>query len=492
MNEAERITQNILAEEALLGAVLGGGAGMEDTLASLPAEDFVIIRNQEVWKSAFRLFNEGRAIDYLTIADDLERHGKLEIVGGLAYLTQLSARVPPIAGVPAYADMVRDAASRRKVIRAAIEMAAMAYKPSPNVGADEMFARAAAMLKKAGKFLPSTQGLNTMTAAELVARPIIEEPWLISGYILQGGVNLMVGKAGSGKSYLLLDAALAVTVTGSAWGQKPAQAGSVLFFSADSPMSITKDRLQKLCAARGIAAPSNFTLVHDVLDLSDPLTMMRVENEVRHTKAVMTVFDAAARYMGAYDENSAADVSRFMGSMRTLANDLNTAPIIAHHSPKSDVKEIDMARGSGDWIAAADSGLVVRVKGEGSFKVRTLSQAKNRGMVEMEAVSFDMQDRPPNETHLVFGDVGQAVASGNKADSCAHVLYDYMAASPGTEFRTADLVAHLEKSDMLPKRSTLKKVWLLLKGHLLIIVTKEGRENLYSALGTPPEPKQGQ
>ena len=487
--ETERITQNVEAEEALLGAVIVNTAGMEDTLVTLPAEDLVVARNQEVWRSAFRLFTEGRSIDYLTIADDLERHGKLEMVGGLAYLTRLTAHVPSVATAPAYADMVRDAASRRKVVRAATEMAAMAYKASPDVPAEEMLARASAMLEEAGRFLPEAQRLETITAAELVARPIIEEPWLIPGYLLQGGVNLMVGKAGSGKSYLLLDDALAVTVTGSCWGQKPAEAGNVLFFSADSPMSITKSRLHKLCAARGIVAPSNFTLVHDVLNLSDPLVMMRVENEVRYTKSIMTVFDAAARYMGSYDENMASDVSQFMGAMRTLANDSKTAPVIAHHSPKSNVDEIDMARGSGDWIAAADSGLVVRAKGEGSFKVRTLSQAKNRGMVEMEAVSFDMQDRPPNETHLVFGDAGQTVASGNKADSCAHVLYDYMATSPGVEFSTADLKAYLEEFDMLPKGRTLSKVWPLLKGHLLIGVRKEGRENLYSALGTAPEPE---
>ena len=490
MNEAERTMQNVEAEEALLGAVIGGGAGMEDTIVSLPAEDFVLVKGQEIWKSAFRLFNEGQAIDYLTIADDLERHGKLEMVGGLAYLTQLSARVPPIAGVPAYADMVRDAASRRKVIRAATEMAAMAYKASPNVGADEMLARAAAMLEEAGRFLPASYGPEVISVADLCSMPIPEHPWLINNYIVDNGLNLLAGQPGSGKSWLAMDAALAVSVTGSAWGGNSTSAGNVLYLAADSPQADAQRRFKKLCMGRGILPPANVHLHFDPLALSDPLAMMQVENMVKAHEPRLIVLDAIARYMGSYDENSAADVGRLMAGFRKLSSETNSSLLILHHWRKSGQGAmIERARGSGDFVGAVDSAIYTKASGRGSVVSRTMMQVKLRGKRESDPLAFGIEDSNGGGITLSFAAAAQEVAASSLVDASLDVLISTLSGSPDVTFSTSDLKSVLEDQHLGIKRTTSQAVFKTLKEMQPVHNERIGKENFYKWVTDQDQPQ---
>ncbi|STY44735.1 Replicative DNA helicase [Listeria grayi] len=73
------------------------------------------------------LNDHGKAVDILTVYETLAAEGKLEDVGGLAYLTELSSAVPTAANLEYYAHIVEDKALLRRLIRTATQIATDGY-----------------------------------------------------------------------------------------------------------------------------------------------------------------------------------------------------------------------------------------------------------------------------------------------------------------------------------------------------------------------------
>ena len=68
-----------------------------------------------------------RAIDLVTLDEELTRRGKLESVGGAAYLIELSRSVPSAANARAYIRIVDEKATLRKLISASEKIIAACY-----------------------------------------------------------------------------------------------------------------------------------------------------------------------------------------------------------------------------------------------------------------------------------------------------------------------------------------------------------------------------
>ena len=63
----------------------------------------------------------------VTVSEQLERTGRLEDAGGLAYLSTLARDTPTAANVRAYADIVRERSLLRQLIRAGTEIASAVF-----------------------------------------------------------------------------------------------------------------------------------------------------------------------------------------------------------------------------------------------------------------------------------------------------------------------------------------------------------------------------
>lgn len=107
------------AEEALLGSLLINPAaivGMQEFLAS---DDFFIVRNRWAWEAICAVHERGQAVDNLTVGEELRQRGRLEEVGGMAYLTYLMNNTPTHIHAETYGRLVEIAAVRRNILSAA-------------------------------------------------------------------------------------------------------------------------------------------------------------------------------------------------------------------------------------------------------------------------------------------------------------------------------------------------------------------------------------
>ena len=102
--------------------------------------DFYREKNGWIFGAALALHERHGPIDFLTVCDELERKGQLDEVGGPAFLIGLINVVPTSSHIEHYATIVQRAAIRRRLIEAAGQIAALAYREEDDV--DEVVDRA--------------------------------------------------------------------------------------------------------------------------------------------------------------------------------------------------------------------------------------------------------------------------------------------------------------------------------------------------------------
>jgi replicative DNA helicase len=125
--------QNTDAEASLLGAILIDSDAIVKIADSIVASDFYDARHQRIYDAVMKLYEKRSPIDVLTLADQLKNNSALDIVGGPAYLTELTNYVPTAAHAEQYADIVAQKALRRRLISASQEMAELGYDESKSL-----------------------------------------------------------------------------------------------------------------------------------------------------------------------------------------------------------------------------------------------------------------------------------------------------------------------------------------------------------------------
>jgi replicative DNA helicase len=125
--------QNLDAEKSLLGAVLIDEETLADVSEHVTSKDFYDKRHASIFGAMMRLFERHKPVDLLTLTDELKKKDELEIVGGSAYLTELTNYVPTAAHAEAYAEMVSLKAVRRRLIKASAEISELGYDEDQTV-----------------------------------------------------------------------------------------------------------------------------------------------------------------------------------------------------------------------------------------------------------------------------------------------------------------------------------------------------------------------
>ena len=129
-NSSPTPPQNTDAEASLLGAVLIDTDAITKIADRITAQDFYDQRHARIYEALTALYEKRSAIDVLTLADQLKGTGFLEMVGGPAYLTELTNYVPTASHVEQYADIVAGKALRRRLINVSHEMAELGQDES--------------------------------------------------------------------------------------------------------------------------------------------------------------------------------------------------------------------------------------------------------------------------------------------------------------------------------------------------------------------------
>lgn len=127
------LPQNIEAEQSVLGAILIDKDSINEVSDIISPKDFYSDKNSIIYDSMLSLYDQRKPIDVLTLTAELKKRKIFDKIGGSSYITELVNIVPTAANIEYYASLIKEASTKRGLIKAGTEMAELGYKEEEEV-----------------------------------------------------------------------------------------------------------------------------------------------------------------------------------------------------------------------------------------------------------------------------------------------------------------------------------------------------------------------
>ncbi len=119
--------QNREAERSVLGSMLRDNAVIGDIVLIIRTEQFYSDAHQKIFAAAVELYDKGKPVDIIVLAELLHQRGQIEDIGSYGYLNELWDAAPTAANATYYANIVRERSLVRGLIHTSTEILRDAY-----------------------------------------------------------------------------------------------------------------------------------------------------------------------------------------------------------------------------------------------------------------------------------------------------------------------------------------------------------------------------
>ena len=370
---AGRLPPHDLDAEAVVLAALLLQSERLPQVAGLEPAHFYSNANRHIFAAIVEL---NHSADLLTVRTLLRDQGRLEAVGGIAYLSQLVNDSPACVRLDRQAERVRSRAELRRLIAEQQRLSVEGYAAS-----DPEIYRGA-IVEAAG---PSYAAIGARRDPELpwiygaaLNEPVPVHPWAIPGLQLgPGRPAFVVAYAGTAKTIAMQSALLAYAAGINVWGAFPTNRGGVaLHLDYEQGAHATRRRYQRLAYGMGLDLNQVGNRLGVVsfprLYLTDKDAEARLEREVQGAGLVLV--DSFRAACPGVDEN-ASEVRQYADMFTRVSERTRCTFVVIHHSGKDKVGHTDkrqVARGSSALMDAAGC----------SYLITMTSYAEPRGIVQ--------------------------------------------------------------------------------------------------------------
>ena len=182
---------------------------------------------------------------------------------------------------------------------------------------------------------------------------------LIDGVLRQGHKMLVSGPSKAGKSFLLLELAIAIA-EGHQWLGWPCRQGRVLYVNLELDRASCLHRLKDIYQAEGITKPTISNIdVWNLRGKSLPMNELapRLIRRAMKRKYSAVIIDPIYKVITG-DENSADQMAKFCNQFDKICSELKCSVIYCHHHSKGDQgqkRAQDRASGSGVFARDPDA-----------------------------------------------------------------------------------------------------------------------------------------
>ena len=125
--------QNIDAEMAILGAMLLNEEAISVASEMLTQDSFYKDSHRRIFDAIMTLFEANKAVDLITLSDELKNRGILDGIGGASYLTGLVNSVPTAANIGHYVSIVKERSILRTLITNATKIVQLCYESEGDI-----------------------------------------------------------------------------------------------------------------------------------------------------------------------------------------------------------------------------------------------------------------------------------------------------------------------------------------------------------------------
>jgi len=124
--------QNLEAEMAVLGSMMMDEEAIAVAVESLQPNFFYKEAHRKIFESITDLYNANKAVDLITLTDELKRKMILDEIGGVSFLTSLVNSVPTSANISHYVNIVREKSILRTLINNATKIVSLCFESDGN------------------------------------------------------------------------------------------------------------------------------------------------------------------------------------------------------------------------------------------------------------------------------------------------------------------------------------------------------------------------
>lgn len=213
------------------------------------------------------------------------------------------------------------------------------------------------------------QRFRLLGSADLQALPPLA--WCVRGVLPAHGLASVYGPSGSGKSFLVLDAAAAIA-DGADWFGYRVKPAPVVYCALEGEAGF-RVRVAAWEEAKGRRLPAGLRLVLQSFKLTDPQDVADLAAAVLTAGAgAVVILDTLNRAAPEADENASADMGRILEAAKALQRLTDGLVLVVHHTGKDATRGL---RGHSSLFAALDA--AVEVTREGDRREWKVAKAKD-------------------------------------------------------------------------------------------------------------------
>lgn len=201
------LPHSIEAEEYLISCCLLDGADVLRRCdeAKITSASFYDTKHEIIFAELLRMREANKPIDISVLAEELKASGKFDTVGGYAFLTQVSSRIPTTAQAGYFIDKVREQALLRELIHSRTGVIEECYNFSGGIDEflDQIAAKEGRVIEEAGAPIREQCYARRFNLAEVTAAPIPR--FFINGHAVctPGNLTNIIAQAKAGKTALI-------------------------------------------------------------------------------------------------------------------------------------------------------------------------------------------------------------------------------------------------------------------------------------------------
>lgn len=349
---------SIEAEQSVLGGLMLDTAAWDRVADRISEADFYRRDHELIFSAVRELADRSDPLDVVTVSECLAGRGRLEEAGGLAYLGELAANTPSAANITAYADIVRERAVLRDMIRAGHDIAEAAFHPegrNAQALVDEAERRVFEISERGSRDRAGFQPISTVLP-EVIER--IEELFRVGSAITgvptgfkdldqmtsglqRGDLVIVAGRPSMGKTSFAMNlaenAALGAGEAVAVFSMEmPAASLTMRMLSSLGRVDQLKVRTGRLGDGDWNALTATLSLLSNTsifIDDTPALTPTEVRARCRrltreHPLGLVVIDYLQLMHVPSSKENRATEISEISRSLKALAKELNV-PVIA-------------------------------------------------------------------------------------------------------------------------------------------------------------------
>lgn len=180
--------------------------------------------------------------------------------------------------------------------------------------------------------------------------------FLVDQLLPERSFTMMYGAPGSGKSFLAIDMALSVA-NGLPWHGYETKQGAVLYIAGEGVAGMGK-RWKAWTKHKGLTEKADMHVLPVAVNFMDEAEITRLLYTIDKLERqfAMVVVDTVHRSMHGAEENSAAEMAKFIDACDTIQRHTGGTMLAVHHSGKNSAQG---ARGSNSLLGAVSTSLMV-------------------------------------------------------------------------------------------------------------------------------------